>query len=196
MLNQVAECFGHAFHFEEFPLDARRTRPATTQLPESTLEACRKADAVLLGALDIGQSKDEAMFHAEAERGLLAVQRALGMLVTLRHVRPHPALIGLSPLRGEVLQGVDLVLMNCLSDNVAGRMRPGHCRRRRRRRLPYGARRAAITLPSWIVRRPTSRACGAVCRLASSRATRTCRWIKCRWMSAFSRCCSIRVTWT
>lgn len=118
VLSQVAECYGHVFHFEEFPIGRAAHKVFGVPLPDSTLEACRKADSALLGALDVSRSPDEAVFHAEAERGLLAVQRALGMLVTLRHVRPHPALTGLSPLRGEVLHGVDLVLMHCLSDNV------------------------------------------------------------------------------
>jgi 3-isopropylmalate dehydrogenase len=124
VLSQVAECYGHVFHFEQFPIGRAAQKGLGASLPESTLEACRKADSVLLGAFDVSRSPDEAIFHAEAERGLLAIQRALGMLVTLRRVRPHPALIGLSPLRGEVLQGVDLVIMNCLSGGPMGECDP------------------------------------------------------------------------
>src|SRR5512136_2356403 len=120
VLKQTAECFGHSFHFEEYPIGRAAEKAQGTQLPESTLEACRKADSVLMGALDVGLSRDEAMFHAEAERGLIAVKRALGMVVSLRPVRPHPALRGLSPLRGEVLQGVDLLIVRCLCSNMPG----------------------------------------------------------------------------
>ena len=118
VLKQTADCFGHAFHFEEFPIGRAAQKASKTPLPESTLEACRKADAVLMGALDIGQSPDEAMFHAEAVRGLLTVQRALGMLVSLRPVRPHPALRHISPLREQVLEGVDLLIVRSLCDSV------------------------------------------------------------------------------
>jgi 3-isopropylmalate dehydrogenase len=120
VLDQVGECFGHSFHFEEYPIGRAAQKATGNLLPESTLEACRKADSVLLGALDVGQSKDEAMFHAEAERGLIAVKRALGMLVSLRPVRPHPALRGISPLREEILEDVDLMIVRCLCNNVPG----------------------------------------------------------------------------
>ena len=120
VLVQVAECFGHSFHFENYPGGRAAQKAQGNPLPESTLEACRKADAVLLGALDIGQSKDEAMFHAEAERGLLAVKRALGMTVSLRPVKPHPALHGIAPLRDELVEGVDLLLVRSLCSNVPG----------------------------------------------------------------------------
>ena len=122
VLKQAADCFGHAFHFEEFPIGRAAQKAHGTVLPESTLEACRKADAVLMGALDIGQSPDEALFHAEAVRGLFTVQRALGMLVSLRPVRPHPALHHISPLREQVLEGVDLLIVRSLCDNVPKRM--------------------------------------------------------------------------
>jgi len=121
VLNQAAECFGHTFHFDEFPIGRAAQKAFGAPLPESTLEACRMADSMLLGALDVSQSPDEAMFHAEAERGLLTIQRALGMLVTLRPVRPHPALLGLSPLRKEVLEGVDMLIMHCLCNDIVGR---------------------------------------------------------------------------
>jgi 3-isopropylmalate dehydrogenase len=122
VLKQVAECFGHSFHFDEYPTGRAAQKATGIPLPESTLEACRKADAVLLGALDVGESKDEAMFHAEAERGLIAVKRALGMMVSLRPVRPHPALRHISPLRNETLEGVDLLIVRCLCKNA-----PGEC---------------------------------------------------------------------
>jgi 3-isopropylmalate dehydrogenase len=120
VLKQTAECFGHSFHFEEYPIGRAAEKVHGTQLSESTLEVCRKADSVLLGALDVGLSRDEAMFHAEAERGLLAVKRALGMMVSLRPVKPHPALRGLSPLRDEILEGVDLLIVRCLCNNMPG----------------------------------------------------------------------------
>ena len=118
VLKQAADCFGHAFHFEEFPIGRAAQKASKSPLPESTLEACRKADAVLMGALDLGQSPDEAMFHAEAVRGLLTAQRALGMLVSLRPVRPHPALRHISPLREQVLEGVDLLIVRSLCDST------------------------------------------------------------------------------
>jgi 3-isopropylmalate dehydrogenase len=118
VLKQTADCFGHAFHFEEFPIGRVAQKAFGTPLPESTLEAGRKADAVLLGALDIGQSPDEAMFHAEAQRGLITVERALGMLVSLRPVRPHPALHSVSPLREQVLEGVDILIVRSLCGGI------------------------------------------------------------------------------
>jgi 3-isopropylmalate dehydrogenase len=120
VLKQVAECLGHSFYFDEFPIGQAAKKASGSILPESTLQACRKADAVLLGALDLGQSKDEAVFHAEAERGLMNVKRALGMMVSLRMVRPHTALHGIAPLRDEILEGADLLLVRSLCDSTPG----------------------------------------------------------------------------
>ncbi len=120
VLKQTADCFGHTFHFDEFPIGRAAQKALGTPLPESTLEACRKADSVLLGALDVGQSADEALFHAEAERGLMAVKRALGTLVSMRPVRPHPALRGIAPLRPEIVEGVDILIVRCLCNNARG----------------------------------------------------------------------------
>ena len=118
VLKQAADCFGHAFHFEEFPIGRAAQKASRTLLPESTLEACRKADAVLMGALDIGQSPDEAMFHAEAVRGLLTVQARAGDAGEPAPGATAPGAAPLSPLREQVLEGVDLLIVRSLCDSI------------------------------------------------------------------------------
>ena len=81
-----------------------------TPLPESTLDACRAADAVLLGA--VGGSKwDDPSASVRPEQGLLGLRKALGLFANLRPVKVHEALAGVSALRPELLHGVDLLIV-------------------------------------------------------------------------------------
>lgn len=125
VLKQVADCFGHKFNFEEYPIGRAAQKASGDILPDSTLEACRKADSVLLGALTVGESRDETLFHGEIDRGLMAIKRALGMIVSMRQIKPHPALRALSPLRPEMLEGVDMLIVRCLG--VQARMPDTPC---------------------------------------------------------------------
>ena len=69
-------------------------------LPDETLQACQRADAVLLGAVG-GPKWDDPTAKVRPEQGLLGLRRALGLYANLRPVRPHPALADVSPLKAE-----------------------------------------------------------------------------------------------
>jgi len=85
--------------------------------PSATLEACRQADAVLLGA--VGGPKWEGLPPARRpERGLLALRTALGVWANLRPVRTHPAQASASPLRPELLRDVDVLFVRELLGGI------------------------------------------------------------------------------
>ncbi len=87
-------------------------------LPEDTLAACRKADAVLLGA--VGGPRWDALPTAQRpEAGLLGIRKALGLFANLRPAQVYPELAGLSRLRPDLVeQGVDLVVVRELTGDV------------------------------------------------------------------------------
>jgi 3-isopropylmalate dehydrogenase len=85
-------------------------------LPEETLALCRSADAVLLGAVGGPQWPPEA--RVRPEQGLLALRRELGLFANLRPVTIHPMVIPSSPLRPELLRGVDLLVVRELTGGI------------------------------------------------------------------------------
>ena len=86
-------------------------------LPDETLQACQRADAVLLGAVG-GPKWDDPAAKVRPEQGLLGLRRALGLYANLRPVRPHPALADVSPLKASRLDGVDLIFVRELTGGV------------------------------------------------------------------------------
>src|SRR5262249_49399567 len=79
-------------------------------LPQESLDAATKADAVMLGAVG-GPKWDDPRAKTRPEDGLLAIRKALGLYANLRPVKPHPALAYASPLRPEKLEGVDFIVL-------------------------------------------------------------------------------------
>jgi 3-isopropylmalate dehydrogenase len=81
-----------------------------TPLPDETLEACRAADAILLGAVG-GPAWDHLRGEQRCEAGLLGLRRELRLFANIRPVRVHPHLADRTPLRPEVTKGTDLVIV-------------------------------------------------------------------------------------
>ena len=89
-----------------------------TALTDGVLEACRAADAVLLGAVG-GPKWDTTDPDApRPEQGLLALRAGMGLFANLRPVRPPEALYDASPLRRERLQGTDLLVVRELTGGL------------------------------------------------------------------------------
>lgn len=83
-----------------------------TPLPKATLEACRAADAVLLGAVG-GPKWDKAAERPEA--GLLGLRAELGLFANLRPARVLRGLVHLSPLKDEVAKDADILVVRELT---------------------------------------------------------------------------------
>lgn len=89
-----------------------------TALTDEALDACRAADAVLLGA--VGGPKWETTDPNEPrpEQGLLGLRSGLELYANLRPVRPSPSLGDASPLRPEVIAGTDLLVVRELTGGI------------------------------------------------------------------------------
>jgi 3-isopropylmalate dehydrogenase len=89
-----------------------------TALTDEVLDACRSADAVLLGAVG-GPKWDTTDPDApRPEQGLLGLRKGMGLYANLRPVRPSPALVGASPLREERIAGTDLLVVRELTGGI------------------------------------------------------------------------------
>jgi 3-isopropylmalate dehydrogenase len=117
VLQAVAKRYGHAFDFHEHLIGGAAIDATGNALPDDTLEAARRADAVLLGAVG-GPKWSDPKAPVRPEQGLLAIRKALGLYANLRPVNPHPAALGASPIKPHLLNGVDLVVVRELTGGL------------------------------------------------------------------------------
>ena len=117
VLKAVAARFGHSFTFSEHDIGGIAIDNHGEPLPAATLEACSKADAVLLGAVG-GPKWSDPNAKVRPEQGLLAIRKALGLFANLRPVRTHPAALHASPIKPELLKDVDFVVVRELTGGI------------------------------------------------------------------------------
>lgn len=86
-------------------------------LPDATLEACRVADAILLGAIG-GPRFDEAPREKRPERGLLRLRAELELFANLRPALLYPALAEASSLKAERVEGLDIMILRELTGGL------------------------------------------------------------------------------
>ncbi len=117
VLLATGERFGHRFEFESRPMGGNAIDDFGDPLPESTLAACRGADAVILGAVG-GPKWDDPNAKTRPEAGLLALRKELGLFANLRPITAHDQLIAASPLRRELIEGVDILFFRELTGGI------------------------------------------------------------------------------
>ncbi|HKH65334.1 MAG TPA: 3-isopropylmalate dehydrogenase [Solirubrobacterales bacterium] len=114
---QVLDALGE-FSYEEQLMGGCSIDEHGTALTDAVLDACRDADAVLLGAVG-GPKWDTTDPDApRPEQGLLGLRKGMGLYANLRPVRPSPALVGASPLREERISGTDLLVVRELTGGI------------------------------------------------------------------------------
>lgn len=117
VISTVTNRFGHELSHEEHLLGGCAIDACGTALPETTLQACLAADAVLLGAVG-GPKWDDPTAKVRPEQGLLGLRKAMSLFANLRPVKPHPDLMAASPLRRDRLEGVDLLVLRELTGGI------------------------------------------------------------------------------
>ncbi len=117
VLSAVAEKFGHSIDFSEALIGGAAIDATGSALPPESLAACKRADAILLGAVGGPKWSDPAA-AVRPEQGLLALRKELGLYANLRPVKVHPALAALSPVKADRLAGVDLMIVRELTGGI------------------------------------------------------------------------------
>jgi 3-isopropylmalate dehydrogenase len=116
-LQAVAKSFGHEIGMTQLPFGGVAIDSHGDPLPSETLQACLKADAVLLGAIG-GPKWSAPDAKVRPEQGLLKLRKELGVYANLRPVKVQPALVNASTLKPEILDGVDLVFVRELTGGI------------------------------------------------------------------------------
>src|SRR6266536_422421 len=106
------------FAFAEYEFGGASIDAHGTALTDDTLAACRAADAVLLAAVGGPQWDSTDPDAPRPEQGLLGLRKALGLYANLRPVRAVEALLDASPLRREVVEGTDLLVVRELTGGI------------------------------------------------------------------------------
>jgi 3-isopropylmalate dehydrogenase len=117
ILDVIANRYGHDFEIRQHLLGGCAIDERGISLPEDTLNACLKSDAILLGAVG-GPQWDDPNAEERPERGLLGLRKELGLFANLRPIQPHPSLLDASPLKPEALHGVDLLVIRELTGGI------------------------------------------------------------------------------
>jgi 3-isopropylmalate dehydrogenase len=115
---EVLRAVADDLEYEERPFGGASIDAHGTALTDETLAACQGADAVLLAAVG-GPKWDSTNPNApRPEQGLLGLRKGLGLYANLRPVRPIAALLDASPLKRELIEGTDLLVVRELTGGI------------------------------------------------------------------------------
>ncbi len=118
VLDRVGEVYNHKFNYVEKLMGGVAIDKAGTSLPQDTIDECKKADAVLLGAVG-GDKWDNLPNGDRPEKGLLGIRKALGLSSNLRPAILHKQLKHASPLKEEVIgDELDILIVRELTSGI------------------------------------------------------------------------------
>ena len=140
---RVVDAAGHQFGFAvewiEIMAGGAAIDAYGVAIRPEDVELCRASDAVLLGAVG-GPKWSDPSAAVRPEQALFALRGGLGLFANLRPVKVHPALVASSPLRPELLEGVDLLIVRELTGGI-------YFGERQEASQTPGDRRAVDTMP-------------------------------------------------
>jgi 3-isopropylmalate dehydrogenase len=117
VLRVVAEKWKHQLTIKEGLLGGIAIHKEGTPFPKETEKLALKADAVLMGAVGLPEF-DDAPPSQRPEIGLLGIRKTMGVFANLRPVRSYKALLDSSPLKNELVDGVDMIIVRELTGGL------------------------------------------------------------------------------
>lgn len=117
IIKRTEDVFGLSFTTEHALFGGVAIDQKGTPLPEETLNVCKNADAVLLGAVG-GPKWDNNPKELRPETGLLGIRKELGLFSNLRPAVIFDCLKDASTLKPEVLEGTDLMVVRELTGGI------------------------------------------------------------------------------
>ena len=117
VMESVGRRFGHSFDLSYGRIGGNAIDEFGTPLPDETLAMCRDTDAILFGAVG-GPKWDDPRAKTRPEDGILAIRKGLGLFANLRPVKVDPALMNSSPIKPQLLKGVDMIVVRELTGGL------------------------------------------------------------------------------
>jgi 3-isopropylmalate dehydrogenase len=117
-LEAISRKYGHSFIFSEGEIGATAISSTGSPLPRETLDLCKSSDAVLLGAIGDPRYDNDPAARIRPEQGLLSMRKELGLYANIRPVNTYSRLLDKSPLRREIVEGVDILMVRELTGGL------------------------------------------------------------------------------
>jgi 3-isopropylmalate dehydrogenase len=117
VLEVVGRATGTSFEFEPALIGGAAIDATGEPLPASTLRLCEQSDAILFGAVG-GPKWDALAQEQKPERGLLGLRKELDLFANLRPAKCFPMLVDSSPLKREVVEGTDIMVIRELTGGL------------------------------------------------------------------------------
>ena len=117
ILSTIEEIYDHKFSYEEKLIGGSAIDAGHLPLPEETIASCRESNAIILGAVG-GPKWSDPNAKVRPEQGLLGLRETLKVFANIRPVKVMPELISASPLKEELLENVDLVVIRELTGGI------------------------------------------------------------------------------
>lgn len=117
VLKVIEKLFNHDFELKYGKIGGSAVDMTGSPLPEETIALCKSSDAVLLGAVG-GQKWDTLPVEQRPEQGLLKIRKELHLFANLRPTQYFKSLANSSPLRQEVIEDVDLLVVRELTGGI------------------------------------------------------------------------------
>jgi len=118
VVTAIGKKYNHSFNYTHALVGAVAIDKTGNPLPAETLALCKESDAVLFGAIGDPKYDNNPAAKVRPEQGLLAMRKELGLYANVRPVSTFPSLIDKSPLKRELVQGVDIMMIRELTGGI------------------------------------------------------------------------------
>ncbi len=117
VLEATGKRFGHEFAYKKGLVGGGAIDKFGTALPDDIVPMCKSCDALLFGAVG-GPKWDNPTAKVRPEQAILGLRKRLGVYANLRPVNVYPMLENATPLKPEIVRGVDIIVLRELTGGI------------------------------------------------------------------------------